>query len=98
VTAPRDWAAEALERWPGCEAEVIGGALCVDITGEHDEDSREASPLNNGTRRPPGVVAGFYSHPNGFGLTPIAAIEAAIRAEQEDARATLERLKVWNVP
>lgn len=29
--------------------------------------------------------------------TPIAAIEAAIRAEQDEARATLARLAVWRV-
>ena len=86
----RDWAAEARERWPGCEVSLThrGSVLMVGVGAECYAASES--------------VAGEWMAPcrlgPGIGSDPIAAIEAAIRAEQDEARATLERLKCWGVP
>lgn len=81
----RDWAAEARERWPGCDATLYtsDGALAVRMGGVQRTAVRAGD--------------GYHTGGRGFGPTPIAAIEAAIRAEQDEARATLARLAVWGV-
>jgi len=79
----RDWAAEARERWPGCEAMMSGGVLYVAI----------GSVWRNAMQD----KGGWWWSSTSTAQTPIAAIEAAIRAEQDEARATLARLAVWRV-
>ena len=86
----RDWAAEARERWPGCEASVNEhGELSVRIGREF----RSASPMD-----------GLYWCGAARASDPVSALvvgfeidAARARAQIEAGRATLARLAVWGV-
>ena len=78
----RDWAQEARERWPGCRATYNTDALEVCMGATACIAFRD------------GAVWRCFG---GEALDPIVAIERAIRAEQDCALATLERLRAWGV-
>lgn len=91
----RDWAAEARKRWPHCDV-VVGGAWWLHVSTPYGFFSSRSDSGEWVT----GSMNGGIPHehkPLPIEVGPIAAIEAAIRAEQDEARATLARLAVWNV-